>query len=268
MVFARFIPIIEVLTLLGLFCYLTQLGSYHSMERVIVFRLVYKILKKIPNLRSRIEITFILTIILSLLLGHLTSNPLSFIYSIIFWGTVLIFRENKIKMAFLLNCTLFYISSFSGSSHSPLSILINPIITAVMSTAFPFYFLNTLLPEYFQFNGILNGFTDLFLNMISFLDRIDPFPNISFSTWKLLVAFVFLYFRKFKTFFLILCFTIQTLNPPIPFKLHSHIFPLGDAREVMKVKAGWVSFIDRKCQLIDTQIFCKKKPSAWGGPIL
>lgn len=269
LIFFRFISVLEFMLIVFLFFYLKSFESYHSMERVLIFRFLFKLFKYLPQKFDQTELCFFLTIILSLALGHFSSNPLSFIYSVLFWGTILIFKDEKLKLFLVLNFTLFFISNLSSANHSPISILINPLMTSIFSSSFPILLLNSFLPEVLQFNTLINFCLDQILGFILLIDKLDPFPVLTFELSTLIIASILMVLNKFKLLALWITFSIFPIanNHADNTRLPSKIINIPHRSEIIKTKGQWIHFVDKKCKFKDIATVCVEKPSRWGGPI-
>jgi len=192
---------------------------------------------------------------------------MSFIYSALFWGTIMIFKDNKIKLLLYLNISLFFISSLNGQEASPLSIFINPLITGVISSFFPFLFINQFTSHLINSDWLINYFFKLFISLIKFINELDPFPLIYIGTTTLVIFTICLYFKKNKLAIFLLCFNMTGIQNPNLKAKSPLIVNLGDKTEVVYLRKNWIHFIDQKCKIENMRIFCKKKPSRFGGPV-
>jgi hypothetical protein len=192
---------------------------------------------------------------------------MSFIYSALFWGTIMIFKDNKIKLLLYLNISLFFISSLNGQEASPLSIFINPLITGVISSFFPILFINQFTSHFINSDLLINYFFKLFISLIRLINELDPFPLIYIGTTTLVIFTICLYFKKNKLAIFLLCFNMTGIQKPIHGAKSPLIVNLGDKTEIVFLKKNWIHFIDQKCKIENMRIFCKKKPSRFGGPV-
>lgn len=263
----KFSKLFELLILFFSFLYVSKFQSYFSLERVIIFRIIQSLASISPIRNFNIETYFVLTVIISFLWGHYTESSMSLIYSILFWGTIITFRNNKFKLLIYLNISLFFISSLGSIPTSPLSIVINPFITGLISGVFPVLFLNQLLPSFLSLDYFLNFFFQAFTWLITFINNIDPFPKILIGTTSILLLVTCLHFRKLKVGVLILCLSMTTPMKKEKLKSSKLIVNLGDKSEILYRKNNWIHFIDQKCKFNGSEIFCKKKPSHLGGPV-
>ena len=192
----RFTPKISFFFFLIIFCFIFYSENYLSMERVLLFKLLYKIFSKVGLFN--IELIFIFCITSSLFMGHFQRSPLSFIYSVAFWGVIVIFRKHPFKMIIHLNFMLYFVNSFTATSVSALSIFINPLVTSVVSCLFPFLFINAFLPDWIQLNEIVSFIINHLKDFLFFIDKIDIFPKISIETYIIVTFFILQRLFSFK----------------------------------------------------------------------
>lgn len=268
LVLFKFSSILSFIFIIVFFFSLSHYNAYHSLERVLFFNFLYILINRFLKRKWTIEAIFVLTIIFSILIGHLSQNPLSFCYSLLFWGTIILYKENPIKMLLYLNLALVLISAFMNQAVSPLSILVNPFITTMTTSFFPLLVLNYFLPSFLQFNNCIDFILTQYISFIQLIDRIDIFPSLPSSPllWICMIAILFSKRSKMLPYLLIF------LSLPTQ-KLERYQFPstyinLGDSREIMTRKKEWIYFLDRKCKITEMNISCKKRPSNFGGPIL
>jgi competence protein ComEC len=263
----KFSVLFELGSLILCFFLISKYQSYFSLERVIMFRISQNLIKISPIKNFSIETYFVMTLVLSFIFGHYTESHMSYIYSAIFWGTIIIFRKNKFKLILYLNISLFFISSLNSQETSPLSILINPIITGIISAVFPALFINQIIPKLISPDFLINYFFKFFIKLIKLLNSIDPFPLIYIGTFLILIFIICIYLRRFKLGILLLCLNTTGISKSKHTNLSNSIINLGDKTEIIYQKKNWIHFIDQKCKIEEFDIFCKKKPSKLGGPI-
>lgn len=258
LIFIRSFPLLEIPILFTLYFYLSGLGAYLSMERVIIYRMLSKISRYISILKNP-EINFLFVFFLSLLLGHYQKSALSLIYSIAFWGTIILFRDNKIKCLFHLNFILFFLGSLNYQFHSPLALIVNPAITSFMSFCFPILALNSLLPSLIQYNHLADQIISLFLKTHIFIDQINFFPNLLFKTELLFVFYLLILLkRKFLAFFILSFFYQAAEKPFSPINEKKYIRP--NINEIfMPKKRDWYDSKNFKCKSRGLNFLCKKK---------
>ena len=249
--FMRFLPkkiLIPVLVLL--FIYLSSQFQYLSMERVLIFKLLHLTFRNLG-----LSLHFTLTFIISFLLGQF-NEPLSFLYSLVFWGTILIFRNNPIKCVFYLCFQNLMLNSLQGAQTNFLIFIINPILTFIVSGAFPLLFFNSLLPSWAEIN--LSFFFTLIEWILINLPNCFSF-KISFSF--LLVFFLYLKNKHTKLLIVILLLTPTVINRSWNFRpQEKFILGPGPSQEIIQGKA--YQFVDRSC---DEYLNCRRKRIEWGG---
>ncbi|MBT4793276.1 MAG: hypothetical protein HON90_17015, partial [Halobacteriovoraceae bacterium] len=259
LIYFKFSAVIQVLILGILLYYLSMFDQYFSMERVIIFSLLSRLIHFFTGkVQQNIEVIFITTILISFLIGHYHKSPLSLIYSSLFWGTIIIYRKNKIKMLLMLNFSLYFSSSLIDQGNSPLSLFINPLFTLIISSCFPVLFLNSILPQTMQFGELINPMINFFLQSLNFVHSVDPFPELKLQTEILLTSLVFLLRQKYHLFIFVLCCSVYNLNPIPNMNQKDLIINLGHPSEVIFYRNNWIHFIDQKCHFNDFKINCKK----------
>lgn len=246
------------LCLIGLRFY----DGYYSMERVLIFRAISKLIPSLTRHKDGSEYIFIFTILLSLILGHFQKSSLSLIYSMAFWGTIIFYRNNPIKVLFYMNFMLYFMGSFTGEAHSLLSLIINPIFTIIMSSVFPLLVTNIFLSHFSLdfISKIINNFFNIYSTSIIYLHSIDPLPAISLSTLSLGI-FIFLFqFKKIKTSFFIICLFAQAPNPKkINFQNKSYTKYNPTGVYYSKKRLYWIYSKNISCKNFDLEFYCKKK---------
>ncbi|MBD65146.1 MAG: hypothetical protein CME62_08065 [Halobacteriovoraceae bacterium] len=245
--------------LLGvLFLIVAPLGGYLSLERVILF----KILGLNIRLSAMTKLIFIL--ILSLLSHNYQSSPLSFCFSLLFWGTIILFKDNKLKLMLLLNLSLHITSSIFDTPVKSSSLFINPLITSIMTFIFPLLFFNYLVGGFNFLNEVIHNCLNLMVKCIYVLDKFDPTPLMAFSLLSLLAVALFIHYNRYKTALIILLLQsnhshqIQQVNSNFIFPAHR--------QEIVKEDFEKKDYIDQRCRFGVFKISCKKKPSHLGGP--
>lgn len=231
------------------------MGSYHSMERVLIFTLV--------NFKVRsISKSFILTFLISYLMAHYQNNPLSFSFSLLFWGTILIFRHNPVKVLCFLQVSFLLTSITLRQEVHFLFVLINPVTSFIFSSLFPFFFFNSLLPSSLQFN--LHFFFEEFLLLITNLNEDFLFLSHIPSFIAPLVMLSLLYRNKVAVFALLLC-PINLKEPRQNQDIPHKIINLPSKEEMIKIKKSRVYFLDRSCDFKVGDFRCKFNDSQYGG---
>lgn len=249
--FLRLLPAGVLVLILGLiFYFISDFNSYHSMERVILFKVIHYF--GWFNLKE----CFLLTFIVCIAFDHL-SNPLSYLFSLLFWGTILIYRNNPLKCSFYLSMHNVLISSLLAQPISLLIFVLNPLITLVVSSLFPFLFLNSLFPEKYE------------ISMSWFFKIIEQIAINSGSTLKLNISFsiALLLFLLVKTrsryFIAMTLFIPSSLNgifkPP---EFGNQVVNISRKEEMLKNSKSKIEFIDRTCSL---KFKCRLKEIWWGG---
>ncbi len=249
--FLRFLPTGVLVIILGLiFLYISDFNTYHSMERVILFKVIHYL----GNFK--LEKCFLLTFVVSLLFDHL-SNPLSYLFSFIFWGTILIYRDNPVKCSFYLSMHNVLISSLLSQPINLLIFILNPLITLTVSSLFPFLFLNSLLPEEYEVS--MSWFFNMIENIVASSNSILT-VNISFS----IAVLFFILFKTRNKYLLAIAILIPTsLDGRFqPSEFRNQVINFSRKEEILKTSKTKIDFIDRTCSL---NYKCRLKEIWWGG---
>lgn len=247
--FIRFLPKkILFFILVALFIVLNHFYSYASMERVLIFKILHLVLKQ-----TSLEMHFTLTFVLSFFLGQF-QEPLSFLYSLLFWGTIIMFRKNPIKCLFYLNFQNLILNSLSGSDSNILIFILNPLITFLSSALFPLIFLNSLLPSSAELD------LSTYFNLIVWsVDKSSNFFVFSLSLSVLLALFICLKIQHPKIIFALLLLLPTPITSTWNYSSPTKFF-LSPGRLHERLKA--YDFIDRKC---NEYLNCRSKNIEWGG---
>ena len=258
--FSRYL---EVFVLVTLFCILNfYFNAYDSMTRVIIFRLFYKALKIFSPKGNLIFLSFFSTIVISFLMGHYTNNPLSFLYSFIFWGTILTFRKNPILLVILLHIVQILIASITQTQIHPLAIVINPILTIVVTSLYPLIFILSFIPS----EPISEVLFEILLFLIKSLSHFDNLPVYELSITTIIFAMILMIKKHLSWSVLVLCLNINSTQKFKILKKPKIIVSTPPIEEILYQKKNKLHFIDRVCEPLPFSIKCKKKPSHLGGP--
>lgn len=249
--------IVNLIIFIALFFYISSFKSYYSMERVVIFKILYSIPQ---SYLSNNLVFFFLTMMISIGLGHYSESALSYIYSFQFWGIIFLYGNKKIKLIFYLFLSQLFLGYLSNTYISPLSIIVNPLVTAIFSPLFPLLILNNYLPSFLQFNILINWCLELFHSLIFFINRIDIFPLITASP-VYLIFFIFLLKLKNKFLLILFFYLIQFESIPKKFihtnKILYSPVTMGEQKEFSK---RYWRFTEGKCRHYPMKINCKKKP--------
>ena len=257
----KFIPFLEAFILIGLFIYVREFGSYYSIERMILFRFIYKI----PKLNLSLEYSYICTLYLSILIGHFQQSPLSFIYSMLFWGTIIIFRDNPFKVVIFLNLSLLCVSSITDQAVSPLSLIVNPFFTFIFTLLFPISLVTSTLPNIDFLHQLHHFLLNIYVESLYFFDGINFTPDIIFPATSVVLCIFFFQLKQIRIAVIVLLLSIWDLSPSQPYSESKKIINIGHQEEIIRLKKNRIFFIDQTCSIKEFHINCKKKPSAWGG---
>lgn len=257
--FLRLFSLLETLALVALFGLITTYNSYDSLERVIIFRLIFKVIKILGT--SNVQLCFLITITLSFILGQYGKNALSLIYSLCFWGTIIIFHKNPLKTIFYLNVTLFFLASLSQSTHSPLSIIVNPFMTGIISFVFPILAINTIVPSFLGLDLVINHILSFITWIHLTIDQYDNLPNIGFQTYQVFIFIIINQFGYARLALLCICllpYQRQSPSPPLKEGNYSRVHHLENFKTQ---KNHWHKSSQHKCKQTGQSFYCKKSYS-------
>lgn len=243
-VLIKFHRLFAIFFMILILCFLQKYDTYNSMERILIFRLISSIFPKVINPHY----IFISTLIIAVFIGHYHNSPLSLCFSLLFWGTIILFKENKIKLIFFLNFTLLFTSSLMDHQIAPSSILINPLFTFIYSLFFPVLFINLLLPSDLNLDIPVNFFLNSLIDTLTTFQRFDPFPLVKIKSLTLIIGLILLHFRKFKLYLFILLLNVSDLQ-----KCKINYSPTTIIN-IPEYQSG-----DVKCKVKMFRIKCKKK---------
>lgn len=252
--------------IIGLFIYLSSLGSYFSLERILIFHFLVW-LKSTLQIKLRLEQLFVLTLICAVLTNNFAHSPISFFFSILFWGGVIIYRHSPIQVILFSNLSLHLSSLIFGEAVSVFSLILNPFISSIVVAIFPLMMINYLFGGLSVFNTILDLFLSFIVQLLELISTYDLLPAISLSLFTIFALSLLLTFGRYKLAILLLCLQSSSINQHIASRQNfQRIINLGDSREYITSKQE-IQFIDQQCKIKSRSIFCKKKPSNYGGPI-
>ncbi len=264
LIFINGILSLQLFLLPLLFYYLNSFESYHAMERVIMFQIAGLFQHHLAILKN-IEVRFLITIISSFFIGQFTRSPLSLIFSFIFWGTIIIFRDQKLKCVIFLHFTLLFINSLLGQTVNPLSLFLNPLLTFVFTLSFPLLFTGLIFSKLDFLHKIINEILSIQISLIELIDQYNFIPNYSPNLFILLLAILSFQLRWYKGAVLILLLNITTLNTPLTRMAPTKIYNIGHPSELMKVKRNKYYFVDQNCLHYETSFTCKLSSNRFGG---
>ncbi len=130
------------------------LPQFFSLKRLVILRLVLKV-NFFAKLKFPFEKVYLLTFIISFIIGHFHASPLSFIYSFMFLGTFFSLRDYP-KMILILGLfsSQLIIALFMGEHVSLIAIAVGLIGSALFGLLFPFVLLFFASFWIFQINWI------------------------------------------------------------------------------------------------------------------
>ncbi|MDO9183704.1 MAG: ComEC/Rec2 family competence protein [Bacteriovorax sp.] len=180
---------------------LTFMLPYLAIKRIVIFRLLI-MLQRIFKKEYPVEIIFLLTFGISLLLGHFQVSPFSFILSFLYMGTFISLRDySRFFMILGLFSSHLLIAFFSGSEVSFISLLINLPIIAIFTLILPCLFLYLFTFKFWCFNWIEN-LIEIFTVVIHWSAKIVQGTFLS-SSFFLLIAIWIILLKKKKRYLLV-----------------------------------------------------------------
>lgn len=234
---------LQFFILLIFYFWIESFGSYLSLERVTIFALLTK-LSSYFKFKLSSNIIFIICLLLSLIIGNVSNSPGSFLYSLLFWGTIMIFKDNPVRTVFFLNLSLHFITTLNGESCHIGSLLINPLFSSIYISVFPLFVLNALTGGIPFLETIISTFLKYWSESLFFLDRIESDSGVSLSFFTIIAIAITLQKRWWKLSFIILSLNIGELNS-----------------EKSYVKNFGRKIYTENCQYDYYNLKCKKKPS-------
>jgi predicted membrane metal-binding protein len=232
-----------------------KLSTLFALQRVIWF---YSFNLLIKNTKM----SFIITFLFSLIINQYSESPLSFLFSFIFWYIILFLKVSYLKRILLLFITQMSIALIMQNDFSILSLVINPLLTFLISMIFPLAFI------LFQLN-ILSDLRQMFYDMLERIILFFDDPLFLIQPTLIIILLITFVIYKRRYLFLLSLMTLS-FNHSAPITLYSSyrskIYPLSPREELIKRKNKRIEFIDRKCKENNFGYSCKKKPSHLGGP--
>ncbi|MGK0291443.1 MAG: putative membrane metal-binding protein, partial [bacterium] len=272
--FLKILPgVIQVLFLLAVLAIILPMNSYLSLERILIFKTLFHF-NTFSGFKLDQESMLFLTIIVSILIGNFHQSPMSFMFSILFWGAILIYKENKLQTLLFLNISQHLIGTLLDQPVNLVSLVINPLYTFSFVTMFPLFLINQLLGELAFLTVIINLFLEFWLNSLLVVLDNDFIGAMRFNLYPLMLISIMAHYKRYKVMLIFICLLAGDISSP-QLKSNSHrkdIINIGHGSEILNVsrKMGQdtrYTFIDQKCVFSTSRFFCKKKPSKYGGPI-
>lgn len=231
-----------------------KLGPLYALQRVIWFYAINSILKNT-------KLSFSMTFLFSLVFNQYELNPLSFLFSFIFWFIIMFFKASSVKKIFLLFITQMSIALIMSSKFNLLSLVINPILTVLITMIFPFLFITFHINIFEQFRLFFYDNLESFINVCDIqILRITP------SIFLVIVCLLILHKKKRLFVISFLFFSFNKGHNESLYKTNrSQIYPLAPKSEILKNQKNMIKFIDRRCLKRKFNYVCKKKPSSMGG---
>lgn len=252
----KFFPRLKFAVTLSLFAAGFFVPGFLALKRMLIFYIVNFFAKNIT-------LSFVLTMILSYLIGNYHESPVSFCFTFIFWGSIIFHRGNKLLLVIKLFLFQAVISFLFKQELHLAALFVNPLATTVFTMLFPLMlFAYPLSSTRFIGERICEGL-DRFLAIIETVDFLNVKGEVA-----VLVGMALLY--RYRTFLVIILILLSPkLNPQraLEHKYQAVVYPLATPIEVLNVTKRKVDFIDRRCRFdFHGDYRCIKKPSKYGGP--
>lgn len=183
--------------MMALYLFSQSISGFDSIKRILLWR-------SIPA--NHQYLSYLFAAVLDLLIFYEWRSPLSFSFSFLFLGTILIFqRSAKIKLLAALLLNQWMIATFFGESFEPFSVLLGFGITAIMTFLFPIFFLQTTIAPFFILKEI-GVIIELIITLLKDLAPFTSFISIPPSLLSFVIANAIL--RKQKKLFIIVLFCL------------------------------------------------------------
>lgn len=237
LIFAKF-PRLRFLTTAILFALSFFVPGLLALKRMLVFYLANHWIRNTKK-------AFLFTFVFSLANGNFAASPLSFCFSLLFWGIIVFHQGSKRSLVWHLFGAQSLTAFFFSQSVNLAACLVNPLITAVFTLIFPaLLFLYPLQPT--RHAGI--WMMELLANVLSALETLS-FLSVS-AEIALLIFFLSFAKTRRPALAWAMCFSLS-LNPVPALKraktsLH---LPLPAKSELLNTRKNSATFIDRKCRL-------------------
>ena len=108
-VIIKLVPLHWQLLFLGFICLgFLLIEDYYAIKRVIIFKIITLVLQKLFHGKTNNhkgnhnKWAFLLTFLVDMLIGNFHQSPLSYIYSFLFWGTILFHSGGIFKLSYKL----------------------------------------------------------------------------------------------------------------------------------------------------------------------
>lgn len=201
----------QIMALLVFYFWISSYGSYLSLERVVTFALLAR-MSKIKKLNPSPDKIFVACMLISLLTGNVTASPGSFLYSFLFWGTIIIFRDNPVRMIIFMNISLQFISSLSNTPCALSSLIINPLFSSIYMFMFPVFLLNWIFGGIELLEVLISTFLNLWTGSLIWLSSLEAPFTVKFSFFTIILCALFAVKQSWKLVILILLINISNVG--------------------------------------------------------
>lgn len=251
-------PKLRIFTILSLMGGLFFIPGLYSMKRMLVFYLSNHFVKNT-------SLSFLLTFGICLVNGNFQDSPLSYCFSLLFWGCIVFHKKGPLSLAW----NLFGIQAFIGllfqQEVNLLSFVVNPLVTALFTPLFPpLLALYPLESTRGAGNIVFEGFESLlnFLGSLSLLNMQPEFALVFFATplmknKKILIS-------------LLLALPLTSSSPKGYIRQKKRAYhPIPATSEFIDAKARKIEFIDRRCGWkLTGDISCRRMGDKYENPSL
>ena len=167
------------------------LDDYFAIKRVIIFKIISLLLSMLASIKvkNQNQCAFLITFFIDIIIGNFAEGPLSYIYSFLFWGTILFHSGSIFQLSYKLFINLSLTSLISGQMISPASLFLNTPISFLFTLIYPVLFFNFWLPiTSFQTSFSLK-IIQLFNDLIHYAVKIAPVfgPSILFIIFLFII---------------------------------------------------------------------------------
>ena len=251
----KFFPRFKFLITLSLLVGSFFIPGFLALKRMLIFYTLNHFIKNT-------KLTFLLALGVAIAIGNYAESPLSFSFTLIFWGAIVFHDGGKLELAIKLFALQALIALCMSQDINLAALCLNPLITGLFTALFPvllfFYPLEFTRPVGLYILESFEWITKL-LEALSFL-------NASPVIALLLLGFT-LKRRKLATLALLFYLTpLQSPKAPER-KQTDKMFPLPSPFELMKVKGRKIHFIDRNCTWsVHGPISCRQTRSNYSNP--
>lgn len=222
-------------------------SGFYALKRMLVFYFINHWL-------GNTKLSFVLTLLVSLISGNFSDSPISFAFSAIFWGTIVFHSGSKYELAWRMFFMQALVALFLEQKINLLGLIINPLASALFAALFPL--LLTLYP--LELTRPIGESISLFL--LKALGTLDAFSFLTLAPALALFIILIKETRFKKTLAAGVLFVSLSLQPKIELKRlrHSKHYPIPNSLELINQKGLRSDFIDRRCKWkLNGEVSCR-----------